>query len=356
MLRLLLVGCAVCCAVCLASCGNVDTPVTNRVRESASESKTIASEKKSKAPTKNTAASEKPTDKTPITTETPTPTPAGPTDRERWVAAGRPSLNLANLKSGDLGIMPVGVINYKAVGPNEAPTQPDLWRAGWVEKRPTGWKVLQVLDKDNALMTHVGGYYEKEINGETFWFEMNTSDMVEGRQASWSGLWECKGTRRYNAALGGSKTVLVLRYCGTTADTMPDGAENPVVVKERWLAYWMGSWTADDVRPGGLKKAEWDARVKAWKELLNDALTGGELTVRADGQDETFNARLRRNEEYQKLFKNSKLTKQQFTNLERRMATSLLCHLTKTANEDLDRVDDKITHWTHLLLQKARDQ
>lgn len=356
MLRVLLVGCAVCCAVCLVSCGNVGTTGTSRVQESASESKTIVSEKKNKTPIKPTA--EKPKDKAHGTSETPTvtpPTATGPTARERWVTAGSPSLNLTNLKSGDLGVMPVGVINYKATGPNEAPTQPDLWRAGWVEKRPTGWNVLQVLDKDNALMTHIGGYYEKELNGETFWFEMNTSNLVDGRQTSLTGVWECKGTRRYTAAFGGPKTVVVLSYCGATTDKMPNAAENPMLAKERWLAYWMESWAADDVKPNNLKQPEWDARVQIWKGILAESLTGGELTVRPDGQDETLNERIQRNAEYQKLFKASKLTKQQFANLERRMANSLLCHLVKKSNEDLDRVDDRITHWIHLLLKKIRE-
>ena len=62
-------------------------------------------------------------------------------------------------------------------------------------------------------MIHVDGYY-KDVNGETFWFEMGTSDLVDGRPYTFDGIWECKGTRRYNAALGSTRTVFVLHYHG----------------------------------------------------------------------------------------------------------------------------------------------
>lgn len=117
--------------------------------------------------------------------------------KSRWVALGSPSLNFKSLKSGDLGVMPIS----------------EWMEFGEKKTRPTGWKVLQVLDKENALMTHFDGFY-KEVNGEAFWFETDTSDLVDGRTYTFDGIWECKGTRQYKAALGGTRTVFVLRYCG----------------------------------------------------------------------------------------------------------------------------------------------
>jgi hypothetical protein len=117
--------------------------------------------------------------------------------KSRWVAMGSPSLNFTNLKAGDLGVMPVG----------------EWMEFGEKRTRPTGWKVLQIIDRENAILTHIDGFY-KEVNGEAFWFEMDTSGMVDGRSHTFDGIWECKGTRRYNAALGGTRTVFVLRYCG----------------------------------------------------------------------------------------------------------------------------------------------
>jgi hypothetical protein len=123
--------------------------------------------------------------------------PSEPSAKERWIALGSPSLNLKALKAGDLGVMPVG----------------EYMQFGERKTKPTGWKVLQVLDAENALMTHFDGFY-KEVNGEAFWFEMGTDGLVDGRIHTFDGIWECKGTRRYNSAVGGTRTVFVLRYCG----------------------------------------------------------------------------------------------------------------------------------------------
>jgi|GEM_PF-3631789 len=124
--------------------------------------------------------------------------PPQPTAKERWIALGNPSLDLQALKAGDLGVMPVAVYTL----------------AGEQQKKLTGWKVLQVLDKQSVLVTHVDGYF-KELNGETFWLEgLDTRNMPDGRTYSFDGIFECQGTRTYKSALGATRTVFVLRYIG----------------------------------------------------------------------------------------------------------------------------------------------
>ena len=126
-----------------------------------------------------------------------TATAQEPTAKSRWIALGSPSLNFPALKAGDLGVMPIG--EYTVFGEKKT--------------HPTEWKVLQILDAENALMTHIDGFY-KETNGETFWFEMGTSNLVDSRSYIFDGIWECKGTRRYTTAIRGTRTVFVLHYCG----------------------------------------------------------------------------------------------------------------------------------------------
>ena len=124
--------------------------------------------------------------------------PPQPTAKERWIALGTPSLDLSALKAGDLGVMPVG----------------EYLLGGEKMTKPTGWKVLQVLDKQSVLLTHLDGFY-KELNGETFWMEaMDTRNMVDGRTYTFDGIFECQGTRTYKTPIGATRTVFVLRHIG----------------------------------------------------------------------------------------------------------------------------------------------
>jgi hypothetical protein len=243
MSRIVLMVSTLFVVVCAVACGGFGSTGTKRGGESTSEAKAPAGGKETKPPQqtgKRPATPENSSPNEPITEKTPEP---DTTARQRWVAAGCPSLNLASLKSGDLGVLPVGEIRNESVGPKEAPDQPGLWRIGFIETRPTVWKVLQVMDSQSALMIHSAGYYEKQINGETFWFEMNTEGMVDGRKLSFDGIWECKGTKRYTPVLGGSMTVFVLRYCGATEAKKSATPDDPMAAAARWLAFWTDGWT-----------------------------------------------------------------------------------------------------------------
>jgi hypothetical protein len=92
-----------------------------------------------------------------------------------------PRISLTDLRVGDFGKLSAG--------------------DGFI---PT-FRVFQVLDAGNALLM-----YDSEI----YWAEMDTSGLVDGRSITLTGIVECTRTRPYTTAIGGTKTVFVLKYHG----------------------------------------------------------------------------------------------------------------------------------------------
>ncbi len=66
-------------------------------------------------------------------------------------------------------------------------------------------KIVQVVAPDAAIV---------EWHGETLWWNLNTSGLVDGRAISLDGVSECVGTRQYVTALGATRTVAEMRYHG----------------------------------------------------------------------------------------------------------------------------------------------
>jgi hypothetical protein len=183
---------------------------------------------------------------------------------------------------------------------------------------------------------------------------MSTSNTVDGRQYTHDGIFECKGTRQYTTPIGASRTVFVLHYSGATETKASSVPEDPKAARERWLTYWTASWAAADVpKPNRFTKAEWEARVKVWSDILIETLTGAEVTGDPDGKDERFASRIQRNEKYMKLLKKS--LKLQLLKEEEEMVTSFFYHFVKRFNENPDRGDEDVGRWQQLMLIRARE-